>query len=71
MDQILKGLEGVTGIGDDICVYGENNEDHDRNLTNLMERAQEEGLVFKVPHQTKKYIVLWKHIHRQWNHTGR
>ena len=40
MDQILEGLEGVTGIGDDVCVYGENSEDHDRNLTNLMERAQ-------------------------------
>ena len=46
MDQILEGLEGVTGIGDDVCVYDENSEDHDRNLTNLMERAQEEGLVF-------------------------
>ena len=46
MDQILEGLKGVTGIGDDVCVYAENSEDHDRNLTNLMERAQEEGLVF-------------------------
>ena len=46
MDQILECLEGVTGIGDDVCVYGETSEDHDRNLTNLMERAQEEGLVF-------------------------
>ena len=36
MDQILEGLKGVTGIGDDVCVYGENSEDHDRNLTNLM-----------------------------------
>ena len=40
------GLKGVTGVGDDVCVYGENSEDHDRNLTNLMEGAQEEGLVF-------------------------
>ena len=46
MDQILEGLKGVTGIGDDVCVYGENSEVHDRNLTKLMERAQEEGLVF-------------------------
>ena len=46
MDQILEGMEGVTGIGDDVCVYGENSEDHDRNLTNLMERAHEEELVF-------------------------
>ena len=46
MDQILEGLKGVTGIDDDVCVYGENSEDHDRNLTNLMERAHQEGLVF-------------------------
>ena len=30
----------MTGIGDDVCVYGGNSEDHDRNPTNLMERAQ-------------------------------
>ena len=46
MDQILEGLKGVTGIGDDVCVHGENSEDHDRNLTKLRVRAQEEGLVF-------------------------
>ena len=42
----MEGLKGVTGISDDVCVYGENSEDHDRHLTNLMERAHEEGLVF-------------------------
>ena len=41
MDQILEDLKGVTGIGDDVCVYSENDEDHDWNLTNLMERAHE------------------------------
>ena len=46
MHQILEGLKGVTGIGDDACVYDENSEDHDRNLTNLMDRAHEEVLVF-------------------------
>ena len=43
MDQILEGLKGVTGIDDDVCVYGENSEDHDRNLTNVTERVHEEG----------------------------
>ena len=46
INQILEGLKGVIGIGDDVCVYGENSEDHDRNLTKLMETAQDEGLVF-------------------------
>ena len=46
INQILEGLKGVIGIGDDVCVYGENSEDHDRNLTKLIETAQDEGLVF-------------------------
>ena len=44
MDQILEGLNGVTAIGGDMCVSGENNEGHDRNLIKLMEPAREEGL---------------------------
>ena len=31
---------------DDVCVYRKNREDHGRNLTSLMKRAHEEGLVF-------------------------
>lgn len=46
MDQILEGLRGVVSIADDIAVYGENEEEHDRNLINLMERAAEAGVVF-------------------------
>ena len=46
MDQILEGLDGVVSITDDVAVYGENEEDHDRNLQNLMTRAAETGLVF-------------------------
>ena len=46
MDQILEGLEGVASIADDVAVYGKDNEDHDKNLHNLMIRAAETGLVF-------------------------
>ena len=46
MDQILEGLRGVVSIADDIAVFGENEEEHDRNLINLMERAAEAGVVF-------------------------
>ncbi|XP_048589536.1 uncharacterized protein K02A2.6-like [Nematostella vectensis] len=42
----LEGLNGVTGIADDIFVYGSTEEEHDRNLTDLMGRAQEKGIVF-------------------------
>uniref|UniRef100_A0A8C2EQ68 Gypsy retrotransposon integrase-like protein 1 n=1 Tax=Cyprinus carpio TaxID=7962 RepID=A0A8C2EQ68_CYPCA len=46
MDQILEGLHGVISIADDVAVCGVDEEDHDRNLTSLMERAVETGLVF-------------------------
>ena len=45
MDQHIDGLKGVVSISDDIVVFGENEEDHDRNLTHLMKQAERNGLV--------------------------
>ena len=36
----------MTSIADDIFVYGSTEEEYDRNLTNLMKREQEKGIVF-------------------------
>jgi len=46
MDVALEGLSGVISIADDICVFGKNEDDHDRNLHALMKRAQERNMVF-------------------------
>ena len=46
MDEILEDLPGVVGITDDVCVHGKDEEEHDRNLKELMDRAKETGLVF-------------------------
>ena len=46
LDTAFEGLNGVTGIADDTFVYGSSEEEHDKNLTELMERAQEKGVVF-------------------------
>ena len=46
MDEILEDLTGVVGITDDVCVHGKDEEEHDRNLKALMDRAKETGLVF-------------------------
>ena len=46
MDTILDKCEGVTGISDDVVVFGETEEEHDKNLINLMNVARNEGLVF-------------------------
>ena len=45
MDLILAGCPGVINLADDIIVYGRNAEEHDRNLHQLMKRAESHGLV--------------------------
>ena len=46
MDQHLDDLTGVVSIVYDIVVFGEKEEDHDRNLINLMKQEERKGLVF-------------------------
>ena len=45
MDQITNGLPGIIAIHDDICVYGKDTTEHAKNLLQLMNTAQEQGLV--------------------------
>ena len=46
LDTAFKGLDGVTGITDNLFVYGSSEVEHDRNLSKLMERAKQKGAVF-------------------------
>ena len=46
MTEILEGLPNTVGITDDVCICGETEEEHNQNLTMLMERAKQRGLVF-------------------------
>ncbi|XP_063953999.1 uncharacterized protein K02A2.6-like [Lytechinus pictus] len=46
MDQILEQCTGVIGIADDIVVFGDSQQSHDRNLHALMEVAAKSGLKF-------------------------
>ena len=44
MDCILEQCPGVTGIHDDVIIYGYTREDHDANLINFLNVCQMEGL---------------------------
>ena len=44
LDEVFAGLEGVTGIANDIFIFGRTEEEHDRNLINFLNRAREHGL---------------------------
>ena len=46
LDTAFKGLDGVTGFVDGTFVCGLSEAEHDRNLTKLIEGAQQKGVVF-------------------------
>ena len=46
MDMILERCPGTIGIADDIVVFGKDEKEQDRNLMNLMNVAEKEGLIF-------------------------
>ena len=59
IQQALTGLEGVRNISDDIIVFGNDNEEHDRRLRAVIERLRERNLtlnaekcVFRTPSLT-------------------
>ena len=44
IDQLMEGCVGTTGIADDMIVFAETEEEHDRRLHGLMRRCAEKGL---------------------------
>ena len=44
ISEILNGLDGVAHIQDDIIVWGTDQENHDNNLSKVLERIKESGL---------------------------
>ena len=42
---VYIGLPGVTGIADDMVIFGRNEEEHDRNLILFLETTRKNGLV--------------------------
>ena len=53
LDSVYIGLPRVTGIADDMVIYGRNEEEHDRNLILFLETTRKNELVLN-----KKKIIL-------------
>ena len=57
-DSVYIGLPGVTGIADDMVIFGRNEEEHDRNLILFLETTRKNGLILnKKKLQFKKKSV--------------
>ena len=44
IDQITERLPGIIAIHDDICVFGKTQEQHDKDLLQLLKTAASKGL---------------------------
>ena len=68
LDSVYIGLPGVTGIADDMVIFGRTEEEHDRNLI-FLETTRKNGLVLnKRKLQFKKEEVSF--FGHRWNSTG-
>ena len=47
IDNLVKGLQGVTVYLDDILITGKTGQEHDENVKAVLERLAEAGLHFK------------------------
>ena len=69
LDSVYIGLPGVTGIADDMVVYGTIESEHDWNLINFCETTRKNGLrLNKAKIQFKKKEVSF--FGHSWNTTG-
>ena len=69
LDSVYIGLPGVTGIADDMVIFGRDEEEHDRNLILFLETTRKNGLVLnKRKLQFKKEEVSF--FSHRWNSTG-
>ena len=45
LDSVYMGLQGVTGIADDMVIYGRTEEEHYRNRIPFLETTRKNGLI--------------------------
>ena len=68
LDSVFIGLPGVTGIADDMVIFGRNEEEHDRNLILFLETTRKNRLILnKKKLQFKKEEVSF--FGHRWNST--
>ena len=69
LDSIYIGLPGVTGITDDMIIYGTTEDDHDRKLLRFLQVTKDKGLrLNKDKIQFKKTVVSF--FGHRWSKDG-
>ena len=61
LDSIFIGMEGVTGIADDMVIAGRNKMEHDRNFLTFMEKCMSNNLTLnlkKIQFKQSQYLSM-------------
>ena len=72
LDAIFIGMEGVTGIADDMIIAGKDEMKHDRNFLAFMGKCMENNLTLNLEEdtiQTNTGMFLWSHLVEAWHFT--
>ena len=65
LNAIFIGMEGVTGIADDMIIAGKDKMEHDRNFLAFMEKCMENNLTLnseKIQFKQKQVSFYWKRM---------
>ena len=64
LHECIEGLEGVVSVADDILIFGENEEHHNKNLQSLLQRCSEMGIQLNKAKSTIKtdQLIFIGHI---------
>ena len=72
LDVIFDGMKGITGIADDMIIYGATEQEHNENFLDFMEKCMSSNLTLNVEKfQFKQTQVsfLWPLLVTAWNFT--
>ena len=71
LDSIFIGMEGVTGIADDMVVTGRDEMEHDRNFLAFLEKCMSNNLTLNSENIVRAVtgIFLWPLLVKTWNCT--
>ena len=69
LDSVYIGFPGVTGIADDMVIFGRTEQEHDKILILFLETSRKNGLILnkKKLQFKKKEVSFFDH---RWNSTG-
>ena len=69
LDAIFLSVSGVTGIADDMIIYGKTNQEHDQHLVNFLEVCRKNTLTLN-PDKMQFRLPQVSFFDHQWSARG-